>query len=276
MSICAFFVLAETTFRLIDIIKKDNMETNIRLLQGDCIIEMDKIPDKSIDMILCDLPYGVTNNKADIVIPFEPLWKQYNRIIKDNGAILLFAQGIFYVDLVCSNRKMFRYDLIWDKVLLSGFLNAKRMPLRQHEQIAVFYKKPPIYNPQFREGKPVHSRGKKYLTKEVTNNNYGHFNPIEDNTKGNTQKYPTSIMTFCKPHPSKALHRTEKSVELLENLIKQYTNEGDLVLDSCMGCGSTGVACVNTKRRFIGIELDSTYYDVSIKRIERSGGKFEL
>lgn len=121
------------------------MAMSIELLHGDCLNLMQSIPGKSIDMILCDLPFGVTQNKADIVIPFEPLWKQYERIIKDNGAIVLFGQGVFYVDLVNSNRKLFRYDLVWDKQLVSGFLNAKRMPLRQHEQIAVFYKKPPTY-----------------------------------------------------------------------------------------------------------------------------------
>ena len=130
------------------------------LLQGDCLELMKDIPDKSIDLILCDLPYGTTRNSWDEVIPFDKLWAQYNRIIKDNGAILLFAQGKFYVNLVNSNMKMFRYDLVWDKELVSGFLNAKRMPLRQHEQIAVFYKKLPKYNPQFTSGKPLHSKGK--------------------------------------------------------------------------------------------------------------------
>lgn len=138
----------------------------INLQCGNCLELMKNIPDKSIDMICVDLPYELTQNKKDIRIPFEPLWEQYNRIIKDDGCIALFAQGLFYVDLVNSNRKMFRYDLVWDKVLTSGFLNAKRMPLRQHEQIAIFYKKLPTYNPQFTKGKPLHSKGTSYKTKE--------------------------------------------------------------------------------------------------------------
>lgn len=218
-------------------------------------------------MILCDLPYGITYNKADIVIPFEPLWKQYERIIKDNGAIVLFGQGVFYVDLVNSNRKLFRYDLVWDKQLVSGFLNAKRMPLRQHEQIAVFYKKLPTYNPQFTQGQPLHTKGSKYKDKPVNNQNYGVFNATDDSRAGSTEKYPTSIVSFQKPHPSVAKHRTEKPVILLEYLIKTYTNKNETVLDNCMGCGSTGIACVNTNRNFIGMELDEDYFWVAQRNI---------
>lgn len=239
-----------------------------RLLQGDCIELMKKIPDKSIDMILCDLPYGVTQNKKDIIIPFDQLWEAYERIIKDNGAIILFGQGTFYVDLVNSNRKLFRYDLIWDKQLTSGFLNAKRMPLRKHEQIAVFYKKLPVYNPQFSQGKPLHGKGTAYKNKEHKNENYGKFNVIDNNRAGSTEKYPTSVLSFAKPHPSVAKHRTEKSIDLLSYLIKTYTNEKDLVLDNCMGAGSTGIACLNTNRNFIGIELDETYFYIAKERIE--------
>ena len=184
----------------------------------DCFEGMKAIPDKSIDMILCDLPYGETANPEDKRLPFEPLWEQYKRIIKDNGAIVLFAQGLFYVDLVNSNRKMFRYDFSWDKVLPSGFLNANRMPLRQHEQIAVFYKKKPTYNPQYSIGKPNHSKGKPKITK---NNNYGEFNFVDNHIKQGCRKHPTSILRFSKPHPSKAVHRTEKPVPLLEFLIKK-------------------------------------------------------
>ena len=241
--------------------------SKVELYNGDCLDIMNKIPNKSIDMILCDLPYGLTNNKLDIVIPFDKLWNQYDRVIKDNGCIALFSQGLFYIDLVNSNRKLFRYDLIWDKVLTSGFLNAKRMPLRQHEQIAIFYKKLPTYNPQFREGKPLHSKGISYKSKEPKNQNYGHFNITDDSRKGSTDKYPTSILKFSKPHPSIAKHRTEKSIECLEYLIKTYTNENDTVLDNCMGSGTTGVACVNTNRNFIGIELDKKYFDIAKSRI---------
>ena len=237
------------------------------LLQGDCLELMKQVPAKSIDLILCDLPYGTTRNSWDEVIPFDKLWAQYNRIIKDNGAILLFAQGKFYVNLVSSNMKMFRYDLVWDKELVSGFLNAKRMPLRRHEQVAVFYKHLPTYNPQFTQGKPLHSKGTAYQTKELTNNNYGDFKATNDDRAGSTEKYPTSIIKFQKPHPSVCVHPTQKPIELLEYLIKTYTNEGDTVLDNCMGSGSTGVACKNTNREFIGMELDEKYYKIACERL---------
>ena len=239
------------------------------LLQGNCLELMKDIPDKSIDLILCDLPYGTTRNSWDEVIPFDKLWAQYNRIIKDNGAILLFAQGKFYVNLVSSNMKMFRYDLVWDKELVSGFLNAKRMPLRRHEQVAVFSKHLPTYNPQFTQGKPLHSKGTSYKEKELTNNNYGDFKATDDDRAGSTEKYPTSIMKFQKPHPSVCVHPTEKPVALLEYLVKTYTNERDVVLDNCMGSGSTGVACQNTNREFIGMELDEDYYKLACERIKK-------
>lgn len=245
------------------------------LQQGDCLERMKSIPDGSVDMILCDLPYGTTANQKDIRIPFEPLWNAYERIVKDDGAIVLFGQGTFFVDLVNSNRKLFRYDLVWDKQLTSGFLNAKRMPLRQHEQIAVFYKKLPIYHPQFTQGKPLHSKGFSYMNKELKNQNYGAFHATDDVRAGCTEKYPTSILPFAKPHPSVALHRTEKPVELLMWLIRTYTNPGDLVLDNCMGSGSTGVACVNTGRRFIGMELDPEYFRAAEERIKKCGAKME-
>ena len=235
---------------------------SLQLWCGDCLELMRDIPDKSIDMILCDLPYAVTQNSKDKLIPFDSLWEQYERIIKDNGAIVLFGQGIFFIDLVNSNRRLFRYDLVWNKTLTSGFLNAKKMPLRQHEQIAVFYKKAPTYNPQMKSGAKNHSKGK---PKSNRNNNYGEYGFVESKQDG--LKYPTSIVEFQKPHPSVAMHRTEKPVELLEYLIRTYTNKGDLVLDNCMGSGSTGVACVNTNRNFIGIELDENYFAIAEARI---------
>lgn len=240
--------------------------SEVALFNGDCLEFMPALQSKSIDMICCDLPYEVTQNKADIRIPFEPLWKEYERLIKDNGCIALFGQGIFYVDLVQSNRKLFKYDLIWDKVLVTGFLNAKRMPLRRHEQIAIFYKKLPIYNPQFVTGKPSHDKGTLHKTKDVINNNYGSYVSV-DNRKDSTDKYPTSILKFAKPHPSIAKHRTEKSIECLEWLIKSYTNEGDTVLDNCMGAGSCGIAAVRNNRNFIGMELDRDYFDIARERI---------
>lgn len=240
----------------------------MQLYNGDCLKIMETIPDRSIDMVLCDLPYGVTQNRSDIVIPFAPLWQQYERIIKDNGVIALFAQGIFYVDLVNSNRKLFRYDLIWDKQLTTGFLNAKRMPLRQHEQIAIFYKKLPIYNPQMKTGKPLHSKGTSYKEKALKNNNYGKFNPADDNRANSTDKYPTSILSFPKPHPAIAKHRTEKSIDLLEWLIKTYTNKGETILDNCMGSGTTGIAAIRNGRDFIGIEIDKDCFELARDRIK--------
>lgn len=237
------------------------------LFFGDCLEEMKKLAPKSVDMILCDLPYGVTHNPHDKRIPFEPLWEQYERVIKDDGAIVLFAQGLFYVDLVQSRRKLFRYDLVWNKKLVTGFLNAKRMPLRSHEQLAVFYKSMPKFNPQFHEGKPLHGRGKSYMSKDMVNNNYGKFKATDDVRKGSTQKYPVSIIDIPKPHPSKSEHRTEKPVELLSWLIRSYTEPDDVVLDNCMGCGSTGLAALKEGRRFIGMEIDKEYFEIAGTRI---------
>lgn len=239
-----------------------------KIYNEDCLEGMRKIDDKSIDFICTDLPYGVTQNKSDIVIPFDKLWEQYERIIKDNGAIVLFGQGLFFVDLVNSNRKLFRYDLVWDKCLTTGFLNANRMPLRQHEQIAVFYKKMPTYNPQFMNGKPLHSKGISYKNKDMKNQNYGSFKVSDDERVGSTQKYPTSIVRFQKPHPSVAQHRTEKSIELLEWLIKTYTNPGDLVLDSCAGSCTTAIASLNTDRNYICFEKDKNIFEVGNARVQ--------
>lgn len=239
------------------------------VIHGDCLEVMKNIPDGSIDMILCDLPYGTTQNQKDVVIPLDKLWKEYERIIKENGAIVLFAQGLFYVDLINSKRKLFRYDLIWDKHLTSGFLNANRMPLRVHEQIAVFYKKLPTYNPQYTTGKPLHSKGKTYMDKEHKNSNYGAFEMTDDKRAGSTQKHPKSILSFQKPHPSVAQHRTEKSIDCLEWLIRTYTNEGDVVLDNAAGSGTTAIASINSKRKYIAIELDENYYDLINYRIAK-------
>ena len=240
----------------------------VTLYNGDCLEVMKNIADKSVDMILCDLPYGVTHNKIDVVIPFHKLWAQYNRIIKDNGVIALFGQGLFFIDLVNSNRENFKYEYVWDKVLTSNFLNANKMPLRRHEQVAIFYKGKPTYNSQYSQGKPIHSKGTQYLSKDTVNNNYGAFEQLEDFGTNNTDKCPTSILRFQKPHPSKALHPTEKSVELLEFLINTYTNYGETVLDNTMGSGSTGEACLRTGRDFIGIEVNPEYFDVARQRLE--------
>lgn len=246
----------------------------IDLLRGDCLELMKDIPDKSIDMILCDLPYGVLNKKNpnakwDCVIPFVDLWREYERVIKDNGAIVLFASGMFTADLMQSNRKMWRYNLVWDKISKTGFLNANRMPLRQHEDICVFYKRLPTYNPQMTKCEPHkrnHSKGN--MLKPQKNSCYGNF--VEVPTTVTDEKYPTSVLTFAKPHPSIAVHQTEKPIELLEWLIKTYSNEDDVVLDNCMGSGSTGIACVNTNRNFIGIELNENYYNIARERISKA------
>ena len=244
----------------------------IQIKQGDCLELMKEIPDKSIDMILCDLPYGTTKNKWDSVLPFDKMWEQYDRIIKENGCIALFADGMFMSDLMQSNKKLWRYNLVWDKELISGFLNANRMPLRSHEEICIFYKKLPTYNPQFTEGEPLHGMGTKFSQEKNKNNNYGNFdscnNPSAKRT-GDTKKYPKSIIKFPRPASCVMIHPTQKPVELLEWLIKTYTNENDLVLDNCMGSGSTGVACINTNRNFIGYELDEHYFQIAKERLEQ-------
>lgn len=240
----------------------------ITLWNGDCLELMCNIPDKSIDMILCDLPYGTTQNKWDSVIPFNLLWCQYRRIIKDNGAICLFGQGLFTANLICSNKEMYRYDLIWEKTKAGGFLNARRMPLQAHENISVFYKKLPVYNPQMEAGKP-------YIKKAVTNGdgkNYGKFDRVGEIAVNEGTRFPRSVIKISNDN-HKSLHPTQKPVELLEWLIHTYTNENETILDNCMGSGSTGVACVNTNRRFLGIELDNTYFESAKKRIEETAIK---
>lgn len=237
--------------------------SKITLWKGDCLEKMKDIQDKSIDMILCDLPYGTTQNSWDIIIPFDKLWEQYNRIIKDNGAIVLFCDGLFQAKLILSNEKMWRYNLVWNKVLTSGFLNANKMPLRNHEEISIFYKKLPTYNPQKVIGNFCHKRGKS----KSTLNNYGNYEGVE--TEGNL-KYPKSILTFKKKSSSTMIHPTEKPIELLQYLIKTYSNENDTVLDNCMGSGSTGVASLSCNRNFIGIELDDKYFEIAKDRIEKA------
>lgn len=240
---------------------------NIKLLHGDCLELMEDIQGKSIDMILCDLPYGQTaRNKWDTVIPFETLWKAYKRIIKDNGAIILFANGMFTADLMQSNRKMWRYNLIWEKTQPTGFLNAKRMPLRAHEDICVFYKKPPVYNPQkTKEHKRKVSKAESKINcKQSTN--YGEYKNF---TYDSTERYPRSVLKYAKDIQKGALHPTQKPVKLLQFLIKTYTNPGEIILDNCMGSGSTGVACLHTGRRFIGMELDPEHYNTAVQRIEQ-------
>lgn len=240
---------------------------NCFIHNDDCFNVFDRMPEKSIDMVLCDMPYGITKNENDAKLPLSDLWRHYKRIVKPNGAILLFADGFFLAELMMSNPTWWRYNIVWDKVLKTGFLNAKRMPLRKHEEICVFYRKQPTYNPQFVDGKPQHGKGTRYRNKDVTNNNYGKFRAIEDTRSGNTKKYPDSVLMFSKPHPSIAKHPTEKPVDLLRYLIRTYTNAGDVVLDNCMGAGSTGIAALQEGRRFIGIEKSTAYYEIAQKRL---------
>ena len=238
----------------------------IELIQGDCLEKMKDIPDGSIDMILCDLPYGTTACKWDTIIPFEPLWEQYKRIIKDNGAIVLTASQPFTSALVMSNVKMFKYEWIWDKKVGSGFLNANRLPLKSHENILVFYKKQPTYNKQKWIGKPNHAHGNPKTTK---NSLYGDYDIVDNFDKTNNLKNPLSVIEFDKIHPSKTIHPTQKPVALFEYLIKTYTNEGDLVLDNCAGSGTTGVACQNLKRNYILIEKEPKYIEVIKQRLRQ-------
>lgn len=247
-----------------------------KLLQGDCLKLMEEVEDNSIDMILCDLPYGkVTHNKWDNIIPFDDLWKEYKRVIKEHGAITLFGQNAFSAKLILSNEGMYRYTLVWDKVRTTGFLNANRMPLRKHEDILVFYKKLPTYNPQMTEGgEPSHSRGKKWENKGNSMDDgkiYGSYNHVNyTKSQDSNMKYPTSIITVSNIVNKDRLHPTQKPVALLEYLIRTYTNENETILDNCMGSGSTGVACVNTNRDFIGMELEEKYFDIAKERIEQA------
>lgn len=244
------------------------MEQNIQLYQGDCLEVMKGIEDKSVDMILCDLPYGMTQNKWDSVIPFDKLWKQYERIIKDNGAIVLFAQTPFDKVLGSSNLKLLKYEWIWEKNKATGFLNSKKMPLKAHENILIFYKKLPVYNPQglVKKEIPTINKGSRGRMSEVSNYGVANKDAVQE-----YENYPRDVLKFGVV--MKPIHPTQKPVDLLEYLIKTYTNEGEVVLDNCMGSGSTGVACINTGRKFIGIEKDDTYFNVAKERINNALNK---
>ena len=231
------------------------------LYHGDCLIEMNKIVDNSVDMILCDLPYGTTACSWDVVIPFEDLWKQYNRIIKDNGAIVLFGSEPFSSLLRMSNLKMYKYDWIWDKKKAGNILNAKRQPMKVHEIISVFSKGKTNYYPIKTPQKE--RKGKATKVSDIC----GDFK-LKEFTY--TDKYPTSIQTFSNANNKNKMHPTQKPTDLLEYLIKTYTLENETVLDNTMGSGSTGVACVNTNRNFIGIELDDNYFKIAEDRINKA------
>ena len=239
------------------------MELNV-VYNEDCLEGMNRIEDKSIDMILCDLPYGTTACKWDVIIPFEPLWEQYERIIKDNGAIVLFGTEPFSSYLRISNIKRYRYDLIWEKSRFTNFLFVKKQFGKIHENISVFYKKQPTYNPQMEDGEPYIRKGTgKPKTYDLMDK------PAIDIGKSNItgKRYPKSILKFPF-HNVGNIHPTQKPVALFEYLIKTYTNEGDIVLDNCMGSGTTAIACMNTNRNYIGFEIDKGYYDIILERIK--------
>ena len=239
------------------------MET---LIKGDCLIEMQNIPDRSIDMILCDLPYGTTKCHWDVIIPFDKLWEQYSRIIKDNGAIVLFGQEPFSSLLRCSNLKNYKYDIYWEKERITNIMQVNNRVGKNVETISVFYKNQCTYNPQM-----VKYDGPKRGNK-VRNGKLGKLvddandKPVKEYVDNGT-RYPTQVWKFKRDILTSNLHPTQKPVALLEELIKTFSNEGDVILDNCMGSGSTGVACKNTNRNFIGIELNENYFNIAEKRI---------
>ena len=237
---------------------------------GDCLDIMPQIPDNSIDMILCDLPYGTTACKWDVVIPFELLWEQYKRITKDSGVVILTASQPFTSMLVTSNIKMFRYEWVWEKSKASNFLQASYMPLKAHENILVFYKKKPTFNHQYTYGKPYDA------SKRVSGTKYGSntavYNPVPNpkfrKVRTDGRRNPRSIQYFKTAENEGKFSPTQKPIALFEYLIKTYTNEGDLVLDNCAGSGTTGVACRNLSRNFILIEKEQKYYDIILGRLD--------
>lgn len=214
-----------------------------------------EVDDKSVDLILTDLPYEQTKNKWDIIISPLDLWNQYNRIIKNNGVILLFGQGLFTAVMMQSNINMWKYNLIWDKVLKTGHLNAELMPLRQHEDIMVFSGKNSTYNPQKVKGDKNHLKN----TKSQINNNYGAFENMDNSDELGNMKHPGSLLKFQKPHPSICIHPTQKPLKLIEYLIKTYSNVGDVIHDSCLGSETTLEACMNTNRNCIGFEISDKW-----------------
>ena len=247
----------------------------IDLRHGNCLELMKDIPDGSIDMILCDLPYGTTQCSWDIIIPFDELWKQYNRVLKETGIVVLFSGGLFTIDLINSNRKDFKYKLIWKKNVPTGMSSAKYRPMKYYEEICIFYRKNGTYNPQMKERIGV---GKACY-------NYDHYCGESNHVEYEKIKkrydpdfvQPSDVLEFnVVPNRKGKVHPTQKPVELLEWLIRTYSNENDTVLDNCMGSGSTGVACKNLDRNFIGIELDENYFNVAKERIENHMCKKEL
>ena len=243
-------------------VEGDTMESKTNLMLGDCLERMKEIESGSVDMILADVPYGTTACKWDSIVDLDLMWEQLKRIIKPNGAIVMTASQPFTSVLTCSNLSMFRYDLIYDKPSGTGFFNAKKMPLRNHESVLVFYKRLPTYNPQMTHG---HER-KTAVKKGVNSECYG--KAFIKTSYDSTSRYPRSIQRFSSDKQKSKLHPTQKPVALMEYLIKTYTNESETVLDFTMGSGTTGVAAKNIKRKFIGIEMDEGYFEIAKSRIE--------
>ena len=252
---------------------------NITLLNGDCLKMMKEIPDNSIDMVLCDLPYGTSASSWDKKLPMNDLWNEYKRIIKHNRAIVLFSQQPFTSLLITSNIEMWKYNWIWEKDNGTNFVNSHFCPLKITEDICVFGNGATsfvkngenlIYNPQFSEGKPysIISGNQKSNSAVVRGGKGGRDDVGGYKTESDGKRYPKNLIKFNRDKDK--LHPTQKPVSLCEYLIQTYTNEGDVVLDNCMGSGTTGIACLNTNRKFIGMELDDTYFEIAKKRIEEA------
>ena len=240
-----------------------------KIYHNDCLIGMKEIPNNFVDCVICDLPYGTTQNPWDSIIPLDELWEQYKRICKPNAAIVLFSQQPFTAKLIMSNITMFRYEWIWEKENSTGFLNAKRMPLKIHENILLFYEKLPTYNPIMREGfKPYYKKRKK-----PQSGNYHWYNAISSGSEDGS-RYPIDIIQFNKD--TNTFHPTQKPVKLIEYLITTYTNKGDIVLDNCIGSGTTAVAACNIGRHFIGFEKDEMYFRLAEKRIKENNRQLKL
>ncbi len=233
------------------------------LIKGDCLEIMKDLSDNSINLIACDLPYGTTANRWDTVIPLDKLWKEYERLLAPKGNIVLFGQGLFSVKLIMSNEKLFRYDMVWKKSKCGSPFTAKYMPLKKHEMVLIFGHSAATYNPQMSEGKPY-----KRVSKTGTNNmNYGAKSGF---VYGSDKRHPITVLDYPqKWRRQDQLHPTQKPVELMEFIVKSYSNEDEVVLDNCMGSGTTGVACKNTNRKFIGIEMDDKYFKIADERINK-------
>lgn len=242
-----------------------------KIYNEDCLEGMKRIPDGSVDCIICDLPYGTTACKWDSVIPFDKLWEQYERIVKSKGNIVLFGSSVFAYKLALSNERLFRYELIWKKSKCGSPLTAKYMPMKRHESILIFGRSAAVYNPQMEKGVPY----KRAYTRNGKNNMEFGIRGVATDNKGT--RFPISILDFPqKWRRQDQLHPTQKPVELLEYLIKTYTNEGETVLDNCMGSGTTAIAAIRTKRNFIGFELNKEYFDIANKRIKAEQQQLSL